>query len=619
MYLATTALRDFWPGDEPFWLLSSGCLPGGDEKDTQIGKYIQGIITDPFDSESQINAAYADIVRITDKLISVLAVRLNVIHHEEHSERYWRIRIGIWALMFVSVIYDRYSRLVKAKSELGKVEMIGSCVNNKIVPTDTADFETNVVDDAFNQKIYTALCKKLDINIVKYEARPQEPALRDKIAVKSSFIKKSLRFVYRIGQRALNGIFASHADVIMVSSFCPRWFETGLLLYSRGKILPLDELKKPKDNQLQNPVNEVARASLSKSVEGCDDVISTIIEMVGLCLPKAFVEDHKSICKNSDDTYKSYHPKLIYSASAWWFDETFKEWAARCHEQGAAIVGGEHGGAPFSNKFRIYESMEISLADYYLSWGWTEGEDSRVVPGPGNKLIIFPFERQRAKDEKIVFVSTIAPRHSIGAIENFADYIAWQQRFLSSITPHLQEKILARVHFEDYGWRVKEHLLVSLPTLQFDSWNTTFKDRLRSSRLYVFDYASTTLTEAMAANVPSIVFWNEEKYPLAASMIPHFQLLKDCHIFHESPESAAQWADSVYYNVEDWWGSESCQRAVRNFCVQYARTSRNPLKEWNRLFHKLLHYNNQRSVCRSSKNSLKRPTRDKSPENRSAR
>lgn len=591
MYLVTTALREFWPESGPIWLLSPGCFPDLDTLTEKSRWEIKGIVSDPFANKQDAASAYAEIWSITNNLISLLANGLNKMHGTDHSERYWRTYIGFWVLHFVTVVYDRYTRLLKAKSQIENIQVI-SCHNlNPIIPSDTRDFVVEATDDSYNQQICTFLCEKLEIPIVYVQSttirRFQSPCL---INTQFPSVKSGLRSIWYFGQSIMASMFANRADVLMVSSYLPRCFEAALSFVSCGRIFPLYNRDFLVNCSSNSPIHGAARAKLSLLPEGCSDLMKRVVELVGMCLPKSFVESYQQVCSYSDKIYKNYRPKAIYSANLWYFYETFKHWAAKCQEQGTILIGGEHGGFAFVNKFKLCEFHEVSISDYYLTWGWIAAGESKRVPVPANKLVGIPRRRFSLSGDGILYVGTTEPRHNVQSIENFHDYLEWRKRFFSRIPHKLTNKFLVRMHYQDHGWKMKERLLNIIPTLQFDSWEVSLRKRFRDVRLrlYVFDYIGTTFVEALASNVPTIVFLDEVKYPVCEAAISQVQRLKDVQVLHNNPECAADWVAQVYDNPSSWWFSNSCQKVVREFCYLFAHTSETALWDWKMVLETLL-------------------------------
>jgi len=587
IHLVTTALREFWPESGPIWLLSPGCLIDHEDHEVKGRWEIKGIVSDPFRNEQERSAAYADIWRITSDLIHLLSSRLNDIHGTNHSERYWRTHIGIWAILFVTVIYDRHARLLKAKTEIGNFTAIGSSDADAAITLDTVSFALQAADDFYNCQIYTYLCKKLGIPFVEYSFKNKFSRPQESKSPNPARIKNALRKIMRSGYAALASAFAQRADVLMVSSYLPRWFEIELSFATSGMVFPL-HMQTPMNMSSDTFTNVTARSALSAVPEGHDGITALVVEMAKLCLPKSFVEDYQEVCSYSDSTYRKYQPKAIYSANSWWFDESFKHWAAKCQEQGTRLIGGAHGSEYFVRKYENFESFEVLLSDKYLTWGWSEPNQPKLIPTPACKLIYIDRRPNRISGESILFGGTAGPRHSVWILGNFSDYLEWQQRFFAGFPQTFMSKFLVRLHYEDYGWKMKDRLARIAPTLRFDSWDVGFRKRLNSCRLYVCDHLSTTYSEALAANIPTVLFLDEEMHPIRPTAVSYVQALRDCHILHGTPESAAAWVLRVYDDPAPWWLSAPCQNAVKEFCHYYARTSETPLRDWKQTFRELV-------------------------------
>ena len=66
-----------------------------------------------------------------------------------------------------------------------------------------------------------------------------------------------------------------------------------------------------------------------------------------------------------------------------------------------------------------------------------------------------------------------------------------------------------------------------------------------------------------------------------------FARARDAGIVHDSPESAARWAERVYPDVDGWWFDAPTQVAVNEFRDHFARTSAAAFSEWRALLDRL--------------------------------
>ena len=108
----------------------------------------------------------------------------------------------------------------------------------------------------------------------------------------------------------------------------------------------------------------------------------------------------------------------------------------------------------------------------------------------------------------------------------------------------------------------------------------TMPNQLRESRLFIGTYNATTYLETLAANFPSVIFWNPEHWELRSSAQPYFDELRRVGIFYDTPEAAAEKINEISHDPASWWKQPEIQRAKDKFCFQFARTSNNWMNEW---------------------------------------
>ena len=578
-YLVTVFDPKTSPRDQDLWVFSPGGIMHSDQD--EVEKRGVRILSDPFQNGASITRAYEEIWELTESLIEWLVPSLNSIHHVDHSVRYWRTHVGFWALLFVTVIYDRYQRLLRAKSEIPDVQFVGNANISPDVPSDTLSFANMAAENGYNQQLYQLLCKEMSISVEK----SSESSLQKLCVSESGTVRKP-----RGGWRALllpvfesvcsSALFSSNAHVLMVQSYLPKGAEVRLALMSMGKVLPYYPDTVWKGTKSNSPVDWEARAFLCEGRGGDDEgLMAILMRLSSVCMPKVFIEDYGALCRQSAACYRGLRPKVIYSANSFWFDETFKHWAADCQRQGSTLVIGEHGTEYFFRKHDNYERFEVSLSDYYLTWGWSSSKNRKLLPAPANKLVNL-CRRKKVTGNGILYISTISARHSVLMLSEFSRYLEWQRRFFQCLPGDLHEEVIFRAHREDYGWKVENRIAETAPGVRMDSWDVSLHCRLQQCRLCVIDNMRTTFGEAIGANVPTVLFWDADQFPVMDGARPYYDLLTANHVIHDSPESAAEWVDKIYNSLDAWWFGEDCQNAVNKFCNAFARKSKRPINEW---------------------------------------
>lgn len=144
-----------------------------------------------------------------------------------------------------------------------------------------------------------------------------------------------------------------------------------------------------------------------------------------------------------------------------------------------------------------------------------------------------------------------------------------KQWFLEDLPRRLHDKILYRPHFDapgaldDAPW-----LLPRFPHVRLCSG--PLEARMLTCALMVLDHHGTTLLQALAANVPTIAYWDRSIWPMTDEALARLDLLAGAGIWQPSAEAAAAKVREVWENPARWWQEERVQAARRAFCREHA-------------------------------------------------
>jgi putative transferase (TIGR04331 family) len=253
-------------------------------------------------------------------------------------------------------------------------------------------------------------------------------------------------------------------------------------------------------------------------------------------------------------------------------------------ERGGGIIDFQHGaGFGFSRLLGV-ERYSRQVSDKFYTWGWAGQEnDPRLANLPGAKLSL----KSRppgtsARHRMIMLVSTIYPRflyrfqsYPIGT--QWLRYIQAMMEFIEALGPHRQG-VLSYRGLDLDGEGTSEQIRERFPHVAVDRHDHPFPYQMHRSRVVVFDHPGTTFLEAMAANVPSIIFFDPRYWDCRSEAQPYFDLLQRAGIFHDTPQAAARQVARLYDHIDSWWFCRSIQDARQEFVDHFALNS----PDWNR-------------------------------------
>lgn len=233
------------------------------------------------------------------------------------------------------------------------------------------------------------------------------------------------------------------------------------------------------------------------------------------------------------------------------------------------------------------EDHQIAIADRFLTWGWKQTGQEKVVPIG----ILKGFHKTQVIDKNggALLVEMCIPRvsyhmYSVPVAHQWINYFEEQCRFVQALPIEIREQLMVRLYSNDYGWCQKQRWLERFPSIRLDEGCQPIEYLIKKSRLYISTYNATTYLETMSLNIPTIIFWNPEHWELRETAMPEFEKLKSVGIFHVTPESAAKKMAEVWDNLDTWWYCEETQQVRKTFCDRYAFLPERPLDALVKIF-----------------------------------
>lgn len=578
-FLALTAQEEFWDTSKPIIFLRKACLRFSRRHIWQDLKHTVG--EDPFHEREALKSAQKYVDSLHEELLPILAKQLNKIHDVEYDLRYWRIILGLWLHKYISILYDRYVSLQKVLEKHPSVDTIGLDESAYQIACNFEDYINLLKDDLYNLQLYS---KILSYQKIKFRKKFYLVSLYQVGNRKSSFksqllssAKKIFNFIVRCFSNSSSILLINdgHISFQMLLKFCFK---------SKGKLLPyfLDNYR---DYQKTN-TNATMRKMLGKIVFGKNEFEKMLIILLSYEMPHAFLEQYASIKRKAFSFYPK-KIKAVLSINAWAHAETFKLWLSQVAAQGTALIGGQHGGNYGLDDYFISEDHELKIFDKYITWGWSRETEKKnhIVPLSVSKLLGVKMEQSYKSNEEILWLMTFRMRYreyfTKGCSDDFYQYLDWQKQFYHALSSAVAAEIIARPHAGDYGWDIKERLLSFAPDMRFKGeTKIPFYDALRQCKLFICDNLNTTYLEALALNVPTILFWSPDSIELRSEAVPYFNKLVEAGILHYSPESAAKTVNEIVDNVDSWWHDPMRQNARKYFCDQYGRNDPDSFQKW---------------------------------------
>ena len=151
--------------------------------------------------------------------------------------------------------------------------------------------------------------------------------------------------------------------------------------------------------------------------------------------------------------------------------------------------------------------------------------------------------------------------------------------FIHSLAPELRDKIQVKLHSNS------KTTLNENQREQFDHFtpkdNPLLQKMSENFQFFIVDYPGTSFLQLISHNIPFIMIWDEEIFPLREQAKNPFQKLVDGKIVHKNHASANQLLENNVDSLEDWWLEDDRQKVISEFSNAFCRFSEDWAREWN--------------------------------------
>lgn len=580
-YLITSADERTWKCDRPVIFLGDFCRP---YEKSRLWSSMDAIVAEPYGLDvEERKRDYEVVTQLKKWLFEEIYPALNEIHGVHYDQKFWLILMGDWITRYVDVIYNRVRTLEQCLSRYPiSTISIKSIRDFKFSATNSLGAVGNFNDDEWNDALFAIIVKRQFSNFQIDEMETEESG-RWRGAKKAgpNVVKKSIRSLAATLNKLLFAVLGRQEDALFISSYLPRSVEIKLQL-KLGQVPVLWNLGYKEVEVLSSSYSHGKRAFLDSLLIRKDaesEIQSFLKDLFHLMVPIVYLEGFKELTEIVEKLPWPTRPQFIFTSNNYDFDDAFKLYAAkRKAESGSKYYIGCHGSGFFSY-FENPTNAE-RVCDKYITWGWNHGLAQHT---PGFIFTTAGRKAARQKNGKLLLVqhpllNRVTTWDVYGEHE---DYFVKQNQFVNFLSKDPRLNLVIRLHgaSKNRGWCEFERWREIDAGLNIDCGDQKISQLISESRLVVFGYDSTGFAEAMALNIPVMVFLQVGFEQLNPYSRPFYSKLLDLGIAHASPETMAKKVNEVWDNVNIWWESSEIQDARELFCNGYARVSPNPVQE----------------------------------------
>lgn len=585
--LVTTQIKDSWKVDEPTLFLGDWCKAFSN-KSTWYNMDAQ-TVSYHWTDRMKLERDYKYLLNFYERLLPVISLRLNQYHKVEFSDKYWRVLIGPWLSYFLHSVFDKWESVQEAKKHYYIKETIKLDLSEfNLTPVSMAHFFSSfIMNDYWNHHIYS--------EILKYSTSIKQKTV--KINIKKN--SENEQFERRKDNRSLrNKARNIYNKILSKIAVDDKYFIIGSYLSMKNEIklqIKLNQIPKlwasvvPKWTKIRPE-----RKDFSIQWKYENEFEKFISQILVFQIPIVYLENYKELLRTTLKTGWPLHPKVVFTSNALWHDDVTMAYVAEKIENGTKLVYGQHGGYGIQ-AYSWSEHHERHIADRYLTWGWSDKSDLRLIPVGLIKSInkYIKMEQRSLSLKKLVLVRALSSPYvfrvdsDIG-LPQLLKSINRSLKFAENLPVTIRENnLLVRLYPMTRAFSLDGHSETEsaekfysekniwnelFPKIEINDGSDSIEIHINKARLVVYSYnGGTGYLEYIAAGIPVIMFWDMTDSPIRAQAVPFFEQLRSVGLFHDSALSAANHVKTIWEDVDSWWNSEEVRQVLKIFSNEYCK------------------------------------------------
>lgn len=508
---------------------------------------------------------------------------LNEIHRVDKSERYWETLLGTWLMNYLAVYYDRFTTI----DNLRKYQTFSFSIafKKQELPLIYDYYQFSVLsstDDQFNYNLFVDIMDFLNIEYsvdsnISQNSKSNDAILTHMSHMGYSIKNKVLTFINKIS------LLYPFAKTYVSSTGLSTKNLFKLILKSKFKIMPLFFFKiKQKEIKERDNIRNKLELFLKNSENEFERYINLrLIKDI----PVAYIENYQN---NIIEMKKAYINKNLSSSVIFSkfqdSSELFKFFIANfIDHSNNKYYGYQHGGYYGMLRFKQQEFNEIRLSDKYFFWGQKNlffNTNIKVGQMPALKFAnLKKINKNKKNITKIVYIGANF-NYYLYELETYylgpqwREYYLLQEQFFNNLSLKLRKILLNRV-YGFYASKKKEELVKKISWIKFDN-EKKIESHFNNETLLIIDYPGTTFLEALYVNIPTIMFWDNDKFLMRDGVENDLDTLRSCNILFNNPLEATNYINNTTLNsIKKNWYSEKTQNVITSFLKKYAYCSDN--------------------------------------------
>lgn len=535
------------------------------------------LINPPINNKEEMEKIIEYEQKFYEHILIEIGEVLNTENGVSYSTNEWEILLGDWLTNYISNMHMRYLEIKQALEQYGGAKayvLDESCYRRY---KDTLDYISDKEDALFILQQYSVIIRALNIDyepIIYINDRNKKEIRRKwhqlkKFSFRSSvwarFIRKKI-LTKRVSVTNCNG----YKKAVMVNIRFGKDNIKKMIKIAKGSIGNITINRKC---SISAPYNYERRNKILLN-SGASEFERIMRNSIMSDLPICFLEGFGEILEELK-TYKNINTEVIFSQVAIGVYQDFALWIISQRRKGSLLIGMQH--AANSNVYSRFDWVEERLSDCFITWGWGDTKDNRLI------LPVINFHNKEIQNTSRQNRILLPQSHTRVYFDSmyYGFYYKNEIDNLNAFLSHLNQEHCERVVYREYPRDRKVGTLKELnsmfPMIKGDSLDCGFMDSALKSKLVVVNYLGNTYMESIFTNTPTIIMNDPTYNILKEPFAQDYEKMKEMGILYNDAVKAADFINENYGNIEEWWNEEHRQEFVKELCNKYMYTSENAI------------------------------------------
>lgn len=550
------------------FFLGRWCIPFNQEKNVNLkncNKYHWANI-------KKRKKDYKYLKKLYERIIPALSKKLNKIHSKNLTEREWRLIIGHWLMIFITKTFDSHENLfffIKNKM-ISKIDVRFFKIKNEdIISKNYFYFSYNSLNDfKYNQYIYQNIILnnfKNRFNIKYSKLFPEKKKNYQEFPKVNFFLKSFKKIMNIISPYRMPKTFFELSYINLINKF--------------KLIVLLKNISYPPS------VNDFFNSKIDKKTRKEDINFSSSNKFEKFLnfnilkyLPKSYIEDFEKLYSSTNKFNTNF--RKVFSTGSYISNDYFKIWLSKIIKKGGKFFIMYHGGG-IPSVHTIIHDHDNGVSNKVLVW-------HKAIDKKQKQMANLVLKEKILKRKKDIILLTLEPNTSFYPVKTdsgpvsslFLDDLE-QKCNLANFLIKNNQKLKFRIT-NPLVWDYNERLTQKFGNRILDN-NEKFYDSLKFAKVHVSGYLSTTFSESINLNVPTVGLIEKKFYYYSNKFDKLLKYFETNNILFSDSKKLVKFLKKNNYDLEEWWRSNKITKIIDIYKNDVLGQKNEGFKNWKKI------------------------------------